>query len=220
MIIPPSPTRALNAFTWLILALCILPEIVFQLNDRGLLGTKDLRQTAFELGAFQADVVSSGLSRFPGQSFTMFVTYIFLHTGPLHLTVNMVSLLWLWRLVLVTRSCVDAMLFYVMAGVGAAIVFDLLGGTYTSMVGASGALFGLLGVYGVDSRLFWSDTRHTRLTQRLLRLIIIAVILILSDLVSRVATGTSVAWQAHTGGFLTGAFAAMIWPHRYNGTPD
>ncbi|SHF86563.1 Rhomboid family protein [Loktanella atrilutea] len=216
MTIPPSPApvRALTAPVWVLLTLCILPELVFQLNDHGMVGPARLREMAFSLGSFQSDLVNSRLSRFPGQSFTMFMTYMFLHTGLSHLVVNMIGLLWLWRLVTGTRSAGDAALFFVMAGVGAAMIFDILGSPHTAMVGASGALFGLLGVYGVDSRLFWSDTRHTRLAQRLLRLVVIAVILIASDLVSRVATGTSVAWQAHTGGFLTGAFAAMIWPYR------
>lgn len=211
---PPAPSRPMTASGWGILVLCTLPELIFQLNDHGLLGPIGLRQTAFTFWAFQSDLVNGGLSRFPGQSITMFLTYMFLHTGLQHLAVNIIGLMWLWRLVLITRSGGDVALFYVMAGVGAAITFNLLGGTHTAMVGASGALFGLLGVYGVDSRLFWSNTRHTALAQRLLRLVVITAILILSDLVSRVATDTSVAWQAHMGGFLTGALAAMIWPYK------
>ena len=210
----PAPLRALTAPVWVLLVLCILPELVFQLNDLGLLWPAGLREVAFSAGSFQSDLVSGGRSLFAGQPFTMFLTYMFLHTGLSHLVVNMAGLIWLWRLVAESRPAGDAALFFVMSSIGAAMAFDILGGPHTAMVGASGALFGLLGVYGVDSRLFWTDPRHTGLAQRLSRLVVIAGILIASDLVSRVATGTNVAWQAHTGGFLTGAFAAMIWPHR------
>ncbi|WP_237066451.1 rhomboid family intramembrane serine protease [Loktanella sp. M215] len=179
-----------------------------------MLGPHDLRSTAFRYGAFQSDLISGGKVLFEGQSFTIFVTYMFLHTGLQHLVVNMIGLVWLWRLILEQRSAGDAALLYLMSGVGAALVFALFGPQHTAMVGASGGLFGLLGVYGVDSRLFWSDVNRTGLLQKVGRLVLIAVILVLSDLVSRVAIGTSVAWQAHTGGFLTGAFAALIWPRR------
>lgn len=210
----PTPSRGLPAVIWLLLALCTLPELLFQLTDRGLLGSQDLRQIVFRLGAFQSDLVSGSRILFWGQSFSIFVTYMFLHTGLPHLIVNMVGLVWLWRLILDTRSAGDAVILYLMSGVGAGLVFALFGPQHTAMVGASGALFGLLGMYGVDSRLFWSDVGRTGLPQKMLRLVGIAAVLMLSDLISRVAIGTSVAWQAHTGGFLTGAVAAMIWPRR------
>ena len=95
----PAPLRTLTAPVWVLLALCILPELVFQLNDLGLLGPAGLREVAFSVGSFQSDLVSGGRSLFPGQPFTMFLTYMFLHTGLSHLAVNMIGLIWLWRLV-------------------------------------------------------------------------------------------------------------------------
>ncbi|MBU2360303.1 MAG: rhomboid family intramembrane serine protease [Alphaproteobacteria bacterium] len=209
----PSPARSWLPFSIaVLLGLCVGPEMLLQLTDHGLLGPQTLRAVVFRYGAFQSDLVSGGKVLFAGQSFTMFGTYMFLHTGLQHLAVNMIGLVWLWRLILDRRTPTDAALLYLMSGVGAALVFALCGPQHTAMVGASGALFGLLGVYGVDSRLFWSDAGRTGLIQKVVRLVAIAAILVLSDLVSRVAIGTSVAWQAHTGGFLTGAFAALIWP--------
>ena len=211
---PPPATRAAIGPIAVLVAMCVLPELLFQLAEAGLAGPAGLRGAAYAFGAFQSDLVSGDRTLFSGQSFTMFLTYMFLHTGPTHLAVNMMGLVWLWWLVRGARPAGDAALFFVMAGIGAGIVFDLLGGPHTTMVGASGALFGLLGVYGVDSRLFWSDARHTRLVQRMARLVLIAGALILSDLLGGVATGAGVAWQAHAGGFLTGAVVAMIWPYR------
>lgn len=211
----PSPPRPWLPFSIaLLLILCVGPELFFQVTDRSVLGPYGLRDTVFRYGAFQSDLVSGGKVLFPGQSFVMFVTYMFLHTGLQHLVVNMIGLIWLWRLILDQRTAGDAALLYLMSGVGAALVFALFGPQHTAMVGASGALFGLLGVYGVDSRLFWSGAGRTGLARKVGRLMVIAAVLVLSDLVSRVAIGTSVAWQAHTGGFLSGAFAALIWPRR------
>tara|TARA_B100001059_G_scaffold201281_1_gene208538 strand:+ start:3612 stop:4334 length:723 start_codon:yes stop_codon:yes gene_type:complete len=198
----------------LLLALCIGPELLLQLTDHGMVGPQDLRATVFRYGAIQSDLVSGDKALFAGQSFAMFVTYMFLHIGMQHLLVNMIGLVWLWRLILDHRTAGDAALLYLMSGIGAALVFTLVGPQHTAIVGASGALFGLLGIYGVDSQLFWSDAGSTGLLQKVLRLVVIAAFLMLSDLVSHQAIGTSVAWQAHTGGFLTGAFAAMIWPRR------
>ena len=169
---------------------------------------------SISLWAFQSDVVSGVKVLFGGQSFAMFVSYMFLHTGLQHLLVNIIGLVWLWWLILDRRAVRDAALLYLMSGIGAALVFALVGPQHTTMVGASGALFGLLGVYGVDSQLFWSQAGRTGLLHKVGRLAGIAAVLLLSDLVSREALGTSAAWQAHTGGFLTGAFSALIWPRR------
>lgn len=209
---PPRPWLPFSVV--LLLVLCIGTELMLQLTDHGVLGPKGLRTMAFRYGAFQSDLVSGGKMLFHGQSFAMFVTYMFLHTGPQHLLVNMIGLIWLWRLILDHRAAGHAALLYLMSGIGAALVFALFGPPHTMMVGASGALFGLLGAYSVESRLFWSDASRTGLLQKIGRLVGIAAVLVLSDLVSQVAIGTSVAWQAHSGGFLTGAFTTLILPRR------
>ncbi len=205
-----APSRWPIGAIWGLLALLILPELTFQLSDHRLLGLPDLRQTAFRFGAFQSGPVTGDPALFPGQAFARFVTYMVLHTGLFHLVVNVVGLFWLWQLVCTHRTTSEALILCLISGIGAATVFALFGPPQTTMVGASGALFGLLGAYGVDSRLFWTDGTRTKLAQKMLRLIAVAAVLILSDLVGRIAIGTSVAWQAHVGGFLTGALSAMI----------
>ncbi len=202
------PRRPIGAIS-VLLALLILPELTFQLSDHSLLGLPDLRQTAFHFGAFQSGPVTGSPALFPGQAFARFVTYMVLHTGLFHLVVNVVGLIWLWQMLCTHRTTGEALILCLISGIGAATAFAFFGPPQT-MVGASGALFGLMGAYGVDSRLFWTDGTQTKMAQKMLRLIAVAAVLVLSDLVSRVAIGTSVAWQAHVGGFLTGALSAMI----------
>lgn len=198
----------------ILLALCIIPEIILQLTDRGMLGAQNLRMIALRIGAFQSDLVTTQHAVFPGQSFTMYISYMFLHIGLPHLMVNMTGLIIIWRLILDRRAPIDTALLYLMSGIGAALVFTAIGPEHTAMVGASGALFGLLGVYGVDSHLFWPKGNRTDLLHKTLRIIAIAAALVISDTISQVAFQTHVAWQAHIGGFLTGAALAMIWTRK------
>jgi len=157
---------------------------------------------------------------FPGQWATMFFTYGVLHTGLGHLAVNMLGLWVLGRLVLETRTTETFFTFYLMATLGAAEMFALIGPEGQSTVGASGALFGLLGVYLVDTGLIApSGARGTGAPGSLLpqvsRVLAVTLVLIIADLAGRAVLGTAVAWQAHTGGFLTGALMALASPPRY-----
>ena len=81
----------------LLLALNVIPELIFQLTDHGIIGPPWLRPLAYAFGAFQHDLVKNG-TFFLGQPLTMFFTYGLLHTGIAHLTINMIGLVWLGRL--------------------------------------------------------------------------------------------------------------------------
>jgi len=185
---------------YVLLVINVLPELVLQL----------MQPTAVaELGQV-----------FPGQWATMFFTYGVLHTGLGHLAVNMLGLWVLGRLVLETRTTETFFTFYLMATLGAAEMFALIGPEGQSTVGASGALFGLLGVYLVDTGLIApSGARGTGAPGSLLpqvsRVLAVTLVLIIADLAGRAVLGTAVAWQAHTGGFLTGALMALASPPRY-----
>lgn len=208
----------------LLLVLNILPEVVLQLSDHGYLaglfegplGSPGLlRNLAYLFGSFQPDLVADKGELYPGHTLMMFISYCVLHTGPLHLAINMVGLVWLGSLVLEQRRVETFLSLYVLSAIGAAESFALIGPEGGQMVGASGALFGLLGAYLVDSGLMMPrNTANPPLRARVLRVFLITVALILSDLGSRALLGTPVAWEAHAGGFLTGAFMALAAPAR------
>lgn len=193
---PMTPTAS-DSVLALLLGLIILPELTLQLA--GPLGLPDLRQAAYRLAGFHS---GAGDILFPVQRAARYLTYMLVHTGPLHLIVNVIALIWLWQLVGTQRTAPGALILCLICGIGAALIFAVIGPAQGVMVGASGALFGLLGVYIVDC------CRAGPL-QQTLYLTGAAVALSLIDLACRNIFGSDTAWQAHAGGFGVGAFAAL-----------
>lgn len=212
---PAPPLRSPGPLPWpvvLLVVLCALPELVLLwVAYTEPHAVFILRRMIYALGAFQPDLFAGRGPLFPGQSLSMFVTYGVLHTGPAHLILNMIGLIWLGRLTLVRRSAETFLTFYLMTTVGAAEVFALIGPAGGSMVGASGALFGLLGIYLVDNALLPGSTT-ARLGTQVSQVLLITLALALADLASSALLGTAVAWQAHAGGFFTGAVIALLAP--------
>ncbi len=82
-----------------------------------------------------------------------FVTYMFLHSGFSHLLFNMFALWMFGRTLEYELGQRRFIIYYMVCGIGAALlqmgVAALAGETYFSMVGASGAVMGLLLAFGV-----------------------------------------------------------------------
>lgn len=218
--IPPSqrglPAQRAAVLPWpvaMLLVINILPELVLQLADRGVIATPWLRSALYALGAFQPDLMVRHGAFFFGQSLTMFFTYSILHTGLTHLAINMIGLAWLGRWVLQYRSFETFLTFYLLATVGAAEIYVLIAPGSGMMVGASGALFGLMGLYLADSGLL--APRSEGWHSLMVRLIGATAALVLADIASSALLGSPVAWQAHAGGFLTGAALGLIYPPRH-----
>lgn len=199
---------------WLI-ALNLLPEAILQMSDQGIIGPPCLRALAYHLGAFQPDLLTASGPLYPGHSLVMFFTYGFLHTGLPHLAVNMLTLVWLGRIILSYRTSETFLIVYLMSMVGAAEVFALIGPAGGDVVGASGALFGLLGLYAVDNKVLIPDGSKNRPIVQIAWLILATAALGVTDLVSQILLGAPVAWQAHAGGFVAGALVAFVSPPRY-----
>ena len=215
---PPVPDRftGLPLVLLVLLAANVLPELILQLSDRGILFSPGWRRWCFALGAFQPDLLEGPGPLFGAQPLSMFLTYGFLHTGLMHLALNMFGLIWLGRLILSYRSSETFVLFYLMSMIGAAEVFVLISTGSAPTVGASGALFGLLGVYAIDAGYLASSKPSNEETSlQFFRLSLATVLLALSDVASQSLLGSLSAWQAHTGGFLTGATMALLSPPRY-----
>jgi membrane associated rhomboid family serine protease len=138
-----------------------------------------------------------------GLQFWRFLTYMFLHGGFFHIGFNMFAL-WMFGSQIEARWGTRSFLvYYFVCGLGAAVtygLFNLVGmDAFVIMIGASGAVMGILVAYGM-----------TFPNAIILFMFIIpmkakyfVILLALIDLMS-IPGGGSVAHLAHLGGFLTG----------------
>ncbi len=150
---------------------------------------------------------------------------MFMHAGLLHLAFNMLYL-WIFGNNIEDKlGHVRFSFFYIFCGIISAYVHAIAEpGSYIPMVGASGAVSGILGAYIL---LFPKATVHTVLllgffitTVKIPALIVIgfwAIIQFVNGLISTtVEHKGGVAWFAHIGGFLVGLLTIKLWLPRRN----
>jgi membrane associated rhomboid family serine protease len=195
----------LSLVLWILLALCILPELVLQGSDLGLWGNPSWRGLAYAGFGFWPGLLHDWRPNYAAQPWAMFLTYGFLHGGLVHLVVNMMTLVSLGSVVTDRVGQRRFLLIYTVSLLGGGAGFGLLTNTTIPMVGASGALFGLVGAV-----ITWAlrDRRREALT---LWPVVRAVIwLVALNLILWFATGGQLAWQTHLGGFVAGAVMGMV----------
>jgi membrane associated rhomboid family serine protease len=192
-----------------ILVVCIVIELMLQLSDHGIIDLPRLRSLTYTYGGFWPGLLVDWTPNFPGQSITMFFTYGFLHGGLVHLVVNMITLLSLGAAVCIRGGAKRYVLIYVASILGGAAVFGLLAPSLRPMVGASGALFGLVGALTAWDAM---ERRALRLSMR--PVIRVIGILVLLNVVLWWAMDGLLAWQTHLGGFLAGAAMAAYLGER------
>jgi membrane associated rhomboid family serine protease len=203
-----------DGFTLAIILVCAAFELTFQLADLGIVATPRLRLLAYTYGGFWPGLLSDWQPNFPGQSVAMFLTYSVFHGGFWHFLFNMLTLLSLGAAVLDRGGMPRYIAIYVASILGGAVAYALLAPNYNPMVGASGALFGLVGAL-----VAW-DTAERRALRLTLRPVLrILVILAAMNLVLWWAMNGQLAWQTHLGGFLAGAAAAAILGEDFGQAP-
>ncbi len=188
-----------------LIALCALIEIVLTLSDLQLFGPPRLRQMAYEYFGFWPGLLQAWRPNYAAQPYTMFVTYGFLHGGPVHLAVNMITLWSLGRAVLDRVGQGAFALLYAGACLGGGAGFALLAPELRPMVGASGALFGLAG-----GLLAWAYVDRYASREGLWPVARAVLLLALLNLVLWWAMAGQLAWQTHLGGFVAGWILALL----------
>ena len=165
-------------------------------------------------GAIPAEIVNSvdlrPFNPLPVQS--TLVSSMFLHGGFLHLAGNMLFLWIFGNNVEDVLGRVKFIFFYVTCGLAAVFVYIALNpDSPTPLVGASGAISGVLAAYVLafpNARvytLFWFIV-FIRIIP-LPAWLVIGVWFLIQ--ISNLGTGGQVAWVAHVGGFLAGL---LLWP--------
>ena len=201
-----------------LVAVCTAIELALMLADAGIVGPPRLRQLAYDYGGFWPGLLDDWVPNYPAQPYLMFLTYGFLHGGPVHLAVNMITLWSLGRAVLGRVGRPGFALLYAASILGGAAGFALLAPDLRPMVGASGALFGLVG--GI---LAWSYVDRYTYREGLWPVVRAVLLLIGLNLVLWWAMDGQLAWETHLGGFVSGWVAALLVdprPAEAPGAPD
>ncbi len=126
------------------------------------------------------------------------VTAAFLHSPSslLHIAFNMYALYILGKVLEPSMGRARFLALYLVSAVGGSVGVLLLSNVQQSVVGASGAVFGLFGALFIVQRKRGGDVRQ------------IVVLVALNGVLGFVVPG--IAWQAHLGGLLTGAACAAV----------
>lgn len=124
------------------------------------------------------------------------ITSAFLHdpSNPWHILLNMISLAIVGPPVEAEMGRLRFLALYLLSAVGGSIGYYLLAPQNIPGVGASGAIFGLMGAYFVVAKLRGWET------QTILGLLVVNAIYSFTG---------GIAWQDHLGGLVTGALVAL-----------
>jgi rhomboid protease GluP len=202
------PGRSLWWGHWALIALivvCVVLELTLTLADWGWIGGRRWRGLAYTFGGFWPGLLQGWTPNYPLQPVSMFVTYGFFHSGLIHLSVNMITLWSMGRVVIARVGQGGFALLYLGSILGGAAGFALLASGVRPMVGASGALFGLVG--GI---LAWNYLDRFAGEEALWPVLRAAGLLLVLNLVMWWAMDGQLAWETHLGGFVTGWLMAML----------
>ncbi|MFF2193282.1 rhomboid family intramembrane serine protease [Streptomyces sp. NPDC058157] len=127
------------------------------------------------------------------------LTSVFLHVEWWHIFGNMVALWVIGGPLEAALGRARYLVLYLLSGLGGSALVYLLTAPNTPTLGASGAICGLLGATVVLARRLRYEMRPVLITLGLMLLVTFVPL----------GGGWSVSWQAHIGGLVTGALAAL-----------
>ncbi|MDI6942774.1 rhomboid family intramembrane serine protease [Microbacterium barkeri] len=124
------------------------------------------------------------------------VTVALVHGGFWHVGLNLLSLWMIGRILEPIIGSGRFLALYVLSTIGGSVAVALLAFS-TPVVGASGAVFGLLGTLLVIGRRLGGDIRGI--------LVVLGINLVIGFI-----PGFNVSWQAHVGGLITGLVVGLV----------
>ncbi|RLJ09974.1 MAG: rhomboid family intramembrane serine protease [Candidatus Aenigmatarchaeota archaeon] len=141
-----------------------------------------------------------------------FLTYMFLHGGLMHITINMFVLFMFGTVVEYALGARRFITLYLVSGVGSAVFYILLMGvSNVPMIGASGAVFGIMAAYGLmfpKNVIFIPPGIPLPAISAVFLLAFIELFLGLTGLEPGIAN------FGHLGGIVTGFLLVLYWKHK------
>ncbi|MBT2394719.1 rhomboid family intramembrane serine protease [Streptomyces sp. ISL-100] len=134
-----------------------------------------------------------------GEYYRLF-TSMFLHQEVWHITFNMLSLWWLGGPLEAALGRARFLALYLISGLAGSALTYLIADPSQASLGASGAVFGLLGATAVLVRRMNYDMKP------------VLIVLALNLIITFTFTGI-IAWQAHVGGLVAGTVVAAAMVH-------
>jgi membrane associated rhomboid family serine protease len=127
------------------------------------------------------------------------ITSVFAHESILHIALNMYTLFIFGILLEPLVGRVKFLVLFLISGLAGSVGVLLLADPRQAVLGASGAIFGILGAFFVIQR-------HLRSGASVQLLVLIGINLVIGFI-----PGFGIAWQAHLGGLLIGALVGLIF---------
>lgn len=149
-------------------------------------------------------------SQFLDEPWTI-LTSMFVHDGIWHILINMLMLYFFGSYILGLLGEVKFLIVYFVGGLVGNLLFFLLGNEYAIVVGASGAVYAIMGTLAV------MRPRIKVLVWFLVPVDLWILVLIMGALIISTQIGSSyIAWQAHLGGLILGLIAGLYfrWQER------
>ncbi len=146
-----------------------------------------------------------------GGAWWQFFTYMFLHGGAMHITLNMFMLFIFGEVMEQALGEVRYLTLYVVSGLGSALTYiALMGVTNIPMLGASGAVFGILAAYGLvfPKNKIWVPIPFVVPLPAFTVVILLAV---LEFALGFFGLEEGIANFGHFGGIVTGIFITWYW---------
>lgn len=171
--------------TWILVSICAIAFVLAYLSGLSTVA-----------GNFGMNPVAIGLD---GQWYRL-ITSVFLHWTILHIGFNMLVLVMLGPTLETVFGHVRFAILFVVAGLGGAVTSYCFSSLGTTSVGASGAIFGLMGALIVAGRKIKADVTQV-------------IILLGINLLIGFVPGGSVDWRAHIGGLVTGAAVSAVFAY-------
>jgi membrane associated rhomboid family serine protease len=187
-----TPAADPRLITMILIGINVLVFLLVQAYGNPLVNDLGLVPKAFDPYAGRQVGVAEG-------QWYRLLTAVFLHQQIAHIGLNMLSLWWIGPSVEVALGRLRYLTLYLLSGLGGSALSFLLAPGNEVGLGASGAIFGLLGALFVLMRRLKLDVRPI--------VILIALNLLFTF------TIPDIDWRAHVGGLITGAVITYAMVH-------